>query len=86
MSRVGFEPTIPVFERAKTVDAFDRAATVIGHPARSRLQSNTEVYGPTSCLYLHVCGHTSELKYFQTIIINMCWFTEEFHYLGCDTV
>jgi hypothetical protein len=27
--RVGFEPTIPVFERAKTVHALDRAATVI---------------------------------------------------------
>jgi hypothetical protein len=30
MSRVGFEPTNPVFEQAKTVDALDRAATVIG--------------------------------------------------------
>jgi hypothetical protein len=30
MPRVGFEHTIPVFERAKTVHAFDRAATVIG--------------------------------------------------------
>jgi hypothetical protein len=30
MSKVGFEPTIPVFERAKTVHALDRAATVIG--------------------------------------------------------
>jgi hypothetical protein len=30
MPRVGFEPTIPVLERAKTVRAFDRAATVIG--------------------------------------------------------
>jgi hypothetical protein len=28
--RVGFEPTIPVFEMAKTVHALDRAATVIG--------------------------------------------------------
>jgi hypothetical protein len=28
---VGFEPTIPVFERAKTVHAFDRAAAVIGN-------------------------------------------------------
>jgi hypothetical protein len=28
--RVVFEPTIPVFERAKTVHASDRAATVIG--------------------------------------------------------
>jgi hypothetical protein len=30
MIRVGFEPTTPVFERAKTVYALDRAATVIG--------------------------------------------------------
>jgi hypothetical protein len=27
---VGFEPTIPVFERTKTFDALDRAATVMG--------------------------------------------------------
>jgi hypothetical protein len=30
MPQVGSEPTIPVFERAETVDASDRAATVIG--------------------------------------------------------
>jgi hypothetical protein len=30
MPRVGFESTIAVFERAKTVHASDRAATVIG--------------------------------------------------------
>jgi hypothetical protein len=30
MPRVGFESTTPVFERAKTVHALDRAATVIG--------------------------------------------------------
>jgi hypothetical protein len=30
MPRVGFEPTIPVFERPKTIHALDRAATVIG--------------------------------------------------------
>jgi hypothetical protein len=29
MPRVGFEPTTRVFERAKTVHALDRAATVI---------------------------------------------------------
>jgi hypothetical protein len=29
MPRVGFEPTIPVLERAKTVHALDGAATVI---------------------------------------------------------
>jgi hypothetical protein len=30
MPQVGLEPTIPVFERAKTVRALERAATVIG--------------------------------------------------------
>jgi hypothetical protein len=30
MPQRGFEPTIPVFERVKTVHALDRAATVIG--------------------------------------------------------
>jgi hypothetical protein len=30
MSREGYEPTIPAFERAKTVHALDRAGTVIG--------------------------------------------------------
>jgi hypothetical protein len=30
MPRVGFESTIPVFERAKTVHALDRAANVVG--------------------------------------------------------
>jgi hypothetical protein len=29
MPRVGFEPTTPVFERAKVIHALDRAATVI---------------------------------------------------------
>jgi hypothetical protein len=30
MPRAGFKPTIPVFKRAKTVHALDRAATLIG--------------------------------------------------------
>jgi hypothetical protein len=30
MPRVGFEPTNPVFEQAKTVYALDRAVTVVG--------------------------------------------------------
>jgi hypothetical protein len=30
MPRVGLEPTIPVFERTKTVYTLDRAAIVIG--------------------------------------------------------
>jgi hypothetical protein len=31
MPSVGFEPTIPAFEGAKTVHALDLAATVIGN-------------------------------------------------------
>jgi hypothetical protein len=30
MPSVGFEPTIPAFERAKTFHALDRAVTMIG--------------------------------------------------------
>jgi hypothetical protein len=30
MPRMGFEPTIPILEQAKTVYALDRAPTVIG--------------------------------------------------------
>jgi hypothetical protein len=33
MSRLGLEPTNPMFERAKTFHALGRAATVIGHKA-----------------------------------------------------
>jgi hypothetical protein len=40
MPRVGFEPTIPAFERAKMVHALDRADTLIGMP---RLQTKIEV-------------------------------------------
>jgi hypothetical protein len=35
MLQVGFELTIPVFGRAKTVHALDRAATVIGSTLNS---------------------------------------------------
>jgi hypothetical protein len=31
MPQVGFEPTIPVFERAMTVHGFDHGTTVIGY-------------------------------------------------------
>jgi hypothetical protein len=31
MPQAGFEPTIPVFERAKKVHALDRAVTVSGY-------------------------------------------------------
>jgi hypothetical protein len=40
MPRTEFEPTTSVFERAKTVHALDRAATVIGPEVRCRIQKS----------------------------------------------
>jgi hypothetical protein len=39
MPRVGFEPTVTVFERAKTFHVLDRVATATGQP----LQFHTQV-------------------------------------------
>jgi hypothetical protein len=42
MPRVEFEPTISVFERAKTVHALDLAATVID---QLMIHKNNSIYG-----------------------------------------
>jgi hypothetical protein len=44
MPRVGFEPKIPAFERAKTVHALDRAATVIGIKHTDRKKFQMKIY------------------------------------------
>jgi hypothetical protein len=41
MPRVGFEPTIRVFERVKTVHALSRAITVIGRPVFYKPENTT---------------------------------------------
>jgi hypothetical protein len=46
MPRVGFEPTIPALERAKTAHDLDRAATVIGW------QLNEQVIKPIIKVFL----------------------------------
>jgi hypothetical protein len=43
MPQVEFEPTIPVFEPAKTVHALDLAATVIGSKNRILLKSDSTI-------------------------------------------
>jgi hypothetical protein len=43
MSQVGFEHTAPTFERAKTVHALDRAASVIGGSVSRLLKRYTEL-------------------------------------------
>jgi hypothetical protein len=41
MSSVGFDPTTPMFERSKTVQVLDRAATVIGSKLRGLMRERT---------------------------------------------
>jgi hypothetical protein len=54
MTRVRFEPTIPAFEREKTVHALDRTATVIG--ACNLYQSKfTGVYVQVYTYIYYVC-------------------------------
>jgi hypothetical protein len=43
MPRVGFEPTIPAFEQAKTIHALDRAATAIGITVDYSKQISTDL-------------------------------------------
>jgi hypothetical protein len=58
MPREGFEPTIPAFERVKTVHALDRAATVIGHLSGTGLiitgYENIS-FRPTTVLFPKIC-------------------------------
>jgi hypothetical protein len=51
MPRVGFEPTIPAFERENTVHALDRAVTVNGHLSRGtqkKIHTNPPLWRPMS--------------------------------------
>jgi hypothetical protein len=43
MPQMRFEPTIPLFERAKTVHALDRAATVTGNTNPTTNRNNREI-------------------------------------------
>jgi hypothetical protein len=51
MPRVGFEPTTPVFEQAKTVHAVDRAAAVIG----SKGSNCAKIYKSESYITANIC-------------------------------
>jgi hypothetical protein len=58
MPQVGFEPMIPVFERAKTVHTLDREATVIGYP--HNLAQNQFYYRASTCLLF---AQTDSIQY-----------------------
>jgi hypothetical protein len=60
MPWAGFEPTIPAFERANSVQALDRAATAIGL-VYVQLYENPNVYLPRHwfLIYNDVCTTVS---------------------------
>jgi hypothetical protein len=82
MPRVELEPTIPVFEKAKTVHALDRAAIVIGVCSFYKLKnsSNTEqqrnydykgmdiIQNQENNKYLLISANTIKLFTFLTIL------------------
>jgi hypothetical protein len=61
-SQAGFEPTIPVFERAKTVHALDRAATVISKqhvpPPQLYINGPNNTTDHRTLLHSCACMHT----------------------------
>jgi hypothetical protein len=51
--RVGYEPTIPAFERAETVHSLDCAATVIGKNVRVSVNNSTKITFGCAIFYLY---------------------------------
>jgi hypothetical protein len=54
MSLAGFEPTIPAFERVKTVHAFDRATTVISRTDSNNIKYLGVQYELHLLIYFHI--------------------------------
>jgi hypothetical protein len=60
MPRVGFEPTIPVFERARMVHALDRAATVIRTSLPLRLETVLIGQHITTNFLVYLAGNSTK--------------------------
>jgi hypothetical protein len=65
MPRVGSEPTIPVFERAKKVHALDRAANVIDSLSVSAMWMKTGagshvIVSKVCIVYVHLISHEDD--------------------------
>jgi hypothetical protein len=73
---VEFEPTVPASERAKTVHALDRSATVTGHTDKyghiRQLRGNVQVIGSIGYLQFDtaVCMYTQYATVFSAVYIN----------------
>jgi hypothetical protein len=77
MPRVGFEPTIPVFERPNTVRASDRSATGTGSVDSSKTKFNRHddfmqrKSEKTKCLY--VVGICSKMHKIREVVHRISW-------------
>jgi hypothetical protein len=76
MPWVGFEPMIPVSERANTVNALDRAATVIGIPELSTFYIHTIyiwIWTNVEVRTVSEQRYKNELTCFRTVMNTRSW-------------
>jgi hypothetical protein len=73
MPQVRFEPTIPVYEREKTVHALDRAATVIGGFMRCKSDKGASPPQCTRDTVPPVCTTTDFISYKQQVSTGLAW-------------
>jgi hypothetical protein len=66
MTRVGFEPTISPFERAKTIHALDPAVTVIGSFGMTEVEFHTVSSAP----YLYRINNNNNSIQFMFIYVQ----------------
>jgi hypothetical protein len=86
MPRVEFEPTIPAFERAKTVHALDRTASVIGYAGTVYVNYllHISAFRPSSNMHTYCWLHCSTLKLASVYSgYLLCYL---FHILGCNSI
>jgi hypothetical protein len=71
MLPVGFEPTILVLERAKTVHALDRAGTVIGSASSTTAKNCTQVKNMLHANYLQIFLITCSPSYLSVYLTHV---------------
>jgi hypothetical protein len=79
MPQVGVEPTTPVFERAKTVHALDRAATVISH-----IWDTLTPYSKREQYSVYVHMRVDNEGYLKVGALDSNYFVGK-HFLSCRT-
>jgi hypothetical protein len=74
MPLAGFEPTIPVFKRAKTFHALDRAASVTGRYKRYRgneyTRNNRRIVGRVVFNVAHFVSRNVGDWFFPELVLN----------------